>query len=88
MTEAVSLSQSQEPHPWSSMSSAEVLATVLYDLYGPVSALGAQVDSLASGSFEDDELLTLIDHIRESTNQLGRLVVTLKRYTTEHAGSE
>lgn len=88
MTDAIPSSHGNEPHPWSGMSSAEVLATVLYDLYGPVSALGAQVDSLASGSFEDDELLTLIDHIRESTNQLGRLVVTLKRYTNERADSD
>ena len=54
-----------------------------YDLYAPVSALGSEVDRLASGAFEDDDLLVLLDQIRENVNALGRLVVILKRYSVE-----
>lgn len=75
-----------EPHPWAGMTPDEVLSTLVYDLYGPVSALGGEVDRLSSGAFEDDELLTLIGQMREAINQLSRLVVTLKRYTSDPRG--
>ncbi len=53
---------------------------MIHDLYTPVSALGDEIDRLASGAFEDDELLRLLAQIRENINLLGRLVVTLKQY--------
>jgi hypothetical protein len=72
-----------EPHPWLDLTPDEVLDRLVHDLYTPVSALGSEVDRLASGAFEDDDLLPLIDQIRENVNVLGRLVVTLKRYSVE-----
>ncbi|MBC8161553.1 MAG: hypothetical protein H7Z42_10085 [Roseiflexaceae bacterium] len=78
---------SQEPHPWSHLSTNEVLSTVMYELYGPVSALGAEVDRLAHGTFDDDDDLNMvIEQMREATNHLSRLVVMLKRYTSEQGG--
>lgn len=72
-----------EPHPWVELSPRQVLDKLVNDIYTPVSALGSEVDRLATGSFEDDELMVLIGQIRENVNVLGRLVVTLKRYTNE-----
>jgi hypothetical protein len=72
-----------EPHPWVDLTPDQVLDKLVHELYAPVSALGSEVDRLASGAFEDDDLLGLLDHIRENVNALGRLVVTLKRYTSE-----
>jgi hypothetical protein len=72
-----------EPHPWLDLTPGEVLDRLVHELYAPVSALGSEVDRLASGAFEDDDLLPLLDQIRENVNALGRLVVTLKRYTSE-----
>jgi len=72
-----------EPHPWADFTADEVLDRLVHDLYAPVSALGSEVDRLASGAFDDDELIGLLDQIRENVNTLGRLVVTLKRYTAE-----
>jgi hypothetical protein len=72
-----------EPHPWLDLTPDEVLDRLVHELYAPVSALGSEVDRLASGAFEDDDLLSLIDQIRENVNSLGRLVVTLKRYSVE-----
>jgi signal transduction histidine kinase len=72
-----------EPHPWIDLAPNEVLDRLVHELYTPVSALGSEVDRLASGAFEDDDLLVLLDQIRENVNALGRLVVTLKRYIGE-----
>ena len=72
-----------EPHPWLDLTPDDVLDRLVHELYAPVSALGSEVDRLASGAFEDDDLLPLLDQIRENVNVLGRLVVTLKRYTVE-----
>jgi hypothetical protein len=72
-----------EPHPWLDLTPDEVLDRLVHDLYTPVSALGSEVDRLASGAFEDDDLLPLLGQIRENVNALGRLVVTLKRYSVE-----
>jgi len=72
-----------EPHPWVELTPNQVLDKLVHEIYAPVSALGSEVDRLASGSFEDDDLLELIGQIRENVNALGRLVVTLKRYTSE-----
>ena len=73
-----------EPHPWAALSPEAVLEKLVYELYGPVSALGGEVDRLHSGAFEDDELMELIGQMRDAVNHLGRLVVTLKRYAAEH----
>lgn len=72
-----------EPHPWAEMTPEEVLDALVYELYGPVSALGGEVDRLATGAFEDEELPDLIQQIREGVNALSRMVVMLKRYTSE-----
>jgi signal transduction histidine kinase len=72
-----------EPHPWIDLTPDEVLDRLVHDLYTPVSALGSEIDRLASGAFEDDDLLVLLDQIRENVNALGRLVVILKRYSVE-----
>jgi hypothetical protein len=76
-----------EPHPWIDLTADQVLEKLVHELYAPVSALGSEVDRLASGAFEDDDLLLLLDQIRENVNALGRLVVTLKRYTSEREPS-
>jgi signal transduction histidine kinase len=72
-----------EPHPWLDLTPDEVLDRLVQELYAPVSALGSEVDRLASGAFEDDDLLPLLDQIRENVNTLGRLVVTLKQYSRD-----
>lgn len=73
-----------DPHPWSEMSPNQVLDTLVYELYGPLSALGSEVDRLSTGAFEDDDLVDLLAQIREHVNVLSRVVVTLKRYNSEH----
>ncbi len=61
-----------EPHPWVELTPNQVLDKLVHEIYTPVSALGSEVDRLASGSFEDDDLLELIGHLRENVNALGR----------------
>ena len=74
---------SHEPHPWADMTPDEVLEALVYELYTPVSALGEEVDRLSTGAFEDEELMTLLDQMREGVKHLSKLVVMLKRYTSE-----
>lgn len=73
----------KEPHPWADLSSDKVLDILAYELYGPISVLGNEVDRLSNGTFKDEELPELIEQLQESINQLSKIVVTLKRYTKE-----
>lgn len=83
-----SLHANNETHPWDEMEPHQVLALLPYELYGPVSTLGSQLDRLASGSFYDDELVDILNAMRDATNHLGRLVVALKRYTADTTAQE
>jgi K+-sensing histidine kinase KdpD len=79
---------SHEPHPWAEMTPEEALDAVLHELYAPLSALGTQVDRLSTGAFADEELGELLEQIRGRVDDLGRVVVTLKRYRDEWKGRE
>ena len=76
-----------EPQLWAEKTPDEVLELLVRELYAPVSALGDEIDRLSTGAFEDDDLPALLDQMREGVNQLSRLVVHLKRYTSERRGS-
>lgn len=83
MSDTIAAHVVHEPNPWAEKSPDQVLDILVYELYAPVSALGSEIDRLASGEFEDEDLTMLLDQLREGVNTLSRLVVTLKRYTTE-----
>jgi hypothetical protein len=70
-----------ESQPWDGKTADEVLELLVRELYGPVSALGDEIDRLSTGAFEDDDLPALLEQMREGVNHLSRLVVALKRYT-------
>jgi hypothetical protein len=72
-----------EAHAWEHKTPDEVLEMLVRELYAPVSALGDEIDRLATGAFEDDELPALLEQMREGVNHLSRLVVALKRYTAD-----
>lgn len=72
-----------DQHPWAGKTPDEVLELLVRELYAPVSALGDEIDRLATGAFEDDDLPALLEQMREGVNGLSRLVVTLKRYTKD-----
>lgn len=75
--------ESHEPHPWADKTPDDVLQALVYELYPPVSALGNEIDRLATGAFEDEDLIGLIEQMREGVDHLSRLVVLLKRYAAE-----
>ena len=77
---------SYEANSWELKTPDEVLETLVRELYAPVSALGDEIDRLATGAFEDDELPALLEQMREGVNHLSRLVVALKRYTADRRG--
>ena len=75
-----------ETQAWADLAPHDVLEALIYELYGPVSTIGTQLDRLTSGAFEDDELTGILRQMREATNSLGRTVVALKRYLGSEAG--
>lgn len=76
--------EQHESHAWDQMTPQELVAWLPYELYGPVSMFGTQLDLLASGAFEDDEQLAdIVQHLREASNHLSMLVVALKRYSAQ-----
>jgi hypothetical protein len=74
---------SRDRHAWGDMTQHEMLNALVYELYGPVSALGNEIDRLTHGAFEDDELMSLLDQMRENIAHLSTTVVALKRYADE-----
>lgn len=80
--------KTHEPHPWAEMTAEQALDALVYELYGPVSALGGQVDRLSTGAFEDEELSDLLAQIRDRVDDLSRVVVNLKRYNDDHRPAE
>ncbi|HMO59358.1 MAG TPA: hypothetical protein PKA05_14270 [Roseiflexaceae bacterium] len=72
-----------DPHPWMQLPPDEVIEQILHELYAPVSALGSQFERINAEQFADDELPEVLAQIHERVNDLGRLVVLLKRYSEE-----
>ena len=83
---------SHEPHPWADKTPDDVLQALVHELYSPVSALGEEIDRLATGAFEDDELTALLEDTEGWPagigDHLSRLVVLLKRYTAERGAAQ
>lgn len=72
-----------ERHPWDELSAEQVLEQLVYELYGPLSSLGIDLDRIVTGTFEDDELTELLTHMRDRVSDLSRLVVAIKRYNAQ-----
>lgn len=73
-----------DSHPWAELTAPQTLARVLHELYAPVSALGDQVNRLANETLDDGERSEIIGHMRARIDDLGRLVVLLKRYLDDY----
>lgn len=73
-----------DSHPWAELTAPQTLSLVLHELYAPVSALGDQVNRLANEMLDDGERAEIIGHMRARIDDLGRLVVLLKRYLDDH----
>lgn len=76
--------QASDSHPWAELTAPQTLARVLHELYAPVSALGDQVNRLANETLDDGERSEIIGHMRARIDDLGRLVVLLKRYLDDY----
>ncbi|MCS6839736.1 MAG: hypothetical protein NZ699_04600 [Roseiflexus sp.] len=73
-----------DSHPWAELTAPQMLSLVLRELYAPVSALGDQVNRLANETLDDGERSEIIGHMRARIDDLGRLVVLLKRYLDDY----
>jgi hypothetical protein len=75
--------QSAAPHQWAGMTETQALNLVLHEMYGPVSALGDQVSRLSDDGLSNEARDEIITHMRARVDDLGSLIILLKRYLDE-----
>jgi tRNA C32,U32 (ribose-2'-O)-methylase TrmJ len=71
---------------WESMTPAQVVGAVIYELYTPVSALGSYLNRLTAEDdpMSEEEYELLFEQMQEAVNQLSKTVVQLKHYARDH----
>lgn len=79
-----------DTHTWEHLSPEQVLATLVYELYGPVSLLGSHLNRLTNDDepLTEDDYDTLFEQMQEAVRHLSMTVVSLKRYTQEHPSDQ
>jgi hypothetical protein len=72
---------------WENLSPEQVLAALVYELYTPVSLLGADLNRLTGDEDEltEEEADRIFEQMQSAVRQLSMTVFHLKRYTQEHA---
>lgn len=75
----------QHETDWEHMAPREVLASLVYELYSPVSLLGSQLNRIVS---EDDPLTeeeyeAIFEQMQKAVHRLSKTVVNLRRYVQE-----
>lgn len=79
-------SSRHEPHPWEGLTPSQVLATVVQELYSPVSLLGRHLNRLTGEEdpLTEEEYEALFAQMDGAVRQLSKTVVNLKRYTQDY----
>jgi hypothetical protein len=75
-----------EPHPWEGLTPTQVLATVVQELYNPVSLLGRHLNRLTGEEdpLTEEEYESLFEQMDGAVRQLSKTIVSMKRYAREH----
>lgn len=75
-----------DTHTWENLSPEQVLATLVYEVYSPVSLLSSHLNRLTDDNdpLTEEEYESLFEQMQTAVRQLSILVVNLKRYTQEH----
>lgn len=74
-----------EPHDWEHMTPEQVLESLVYEIYNPVSLLGSQLKRLTTDEdpLSEDDYETIFTQMDSAVRQLSRTVVHLKRYSED-----
>ena len=75
-----------EAQQWEDLSPEQLLKTLLYEIYNPVSTLGSQLKRLTTDEdlITEDEYEQILGQMDSAVRQLSKTVVHLKRYTNDH----
>lgn len=76
-----------DPQNWDTLTPQQVLHTLAYELYHPVSMLGSHLNRLVSEDdpLTEDDYEQIFEQMQDAVRQLSRTVVHLKQYAQAHA---
>jgi K+-sensing histidine kinase KdpD len=79
-----------DSHNWDTLTPREVLATLVYELYTPVSALGSHLNRLTGEDdpLSEEEYEAIFEQMQQSVRQLSKTVVHLRRYMQDQEASD
>ncbi|MBX0327658.1 hypothetical protein K2Z83_08205 [Oscillochloris sp. ZM17-4] len=72
----------QDPQQWDNLLPEQVIDTLIYEIYNPVSLLGSQLKRLTDDDdpISEDDYEAIFEQMHQAVRQLSRTVVHLKRY--------
>ncbi|NTW00759.1 MAG: hypothetical protein HGA19_05540 [Oscillochloris sp.] len=73
----------QDQQQWDNLRPEQVIDSLIYELYNPVSLLGSQLKRLTDDDdpLSEEDYETIFEQMHQAVRQLSRTVVSLKRYS-------
>jgi len=73
----------QDPQQWESLRPEQVIESLIYEIYNPVSLLGSQLKRLTDDDdpISEEDYEAIFEQMHQAVRQLSRTVVHLKRYS-------
>jgi hypothetical protein len=73
----------QDPQQWESLHPEQVIDSLIYEIYNPVSLLGSQLKRLTDDDdpLSEEDYEAIFEQMHQAVRQLSRTVVHLKRYS-------
>ncbi|NNJ10439.1 hypothetical protein EKD04_008880 [Chloroflexales bacterium ZM16-3] len=73
----------QDPQQWDNLLPEQVIDTLIYEIYNPVSLLGNQLKRLTDDDdpISEEDYEAIFEQMHQAVRQLSRTVVHLKRYS-------
>ncbi|MEI7771621.1 MAG: hypothetical protein WCI67_16635 [Chloroflexales bacterium] len=71
-----------DPQQWERLRPEQVIDSLIYEIYNPVSLLGSQLKRLTDDDdpISEDDYDAIFEQMHQAVRQLSRTVVHLKRY--------
>ncbi|MCG8349796.1 MAG: hypothetical protein MI924_18685 [Chloroflexales bacterium] len=80
-------SNRHDSHAWANLTPDQILTTLAYELYNPVSLLGNQLKRLTDDEdpITEDDYEAIFEQMHAAVRQLSKTVVNLKLYTQDRS---
>jgi hypothetical protein len=72
-----------DPQQWDNLRPEQVIDSLIYEIYNPVSILGSQLKRLTDDDdpLSEEDYEAIFEQMHQAVRQLSRTVVHLKRYS-------